>query len=155
MTALEHFTAGTKLLKSGNARDAERELRAAVAEDERCAGAWVNLGGLLMTRWDFRGSIEANRRAAQIDPKLAMAHFNEALGHIQLGDAKSARPCLERAVDLEPRNAAAWFYLGAVLRALDQPLESQVCTAYAHELGYHEDLSTQGQGERHGAAQGR
>jgi tetratricopeptide (TPR) repeat protein len=155
MTAIEHFAAGTKLLKTGNARAAERELRAAVAEDERCAGAWVNLGGLLMSRWDFRGAIDANRRAAQIDPQLAMAPFNEALGHIQLGDAKSARPCLERAVDLQPGNGAAWFYLGAVLRSLGEQIESQVCIAYAHELGYREDLSTQAQGERHGAAQGR
>ncbi len=153
MTALDHFAEGTKLLKIGNARAAERELRAAVAEDERCAAAWVNLGGLLMSRWDFRGSIEANRRAALIDPNLAMAHFNEALGHIQLGDAKAARPCLERAVELQPRHGASWFYLGSVLRALGEQLESQVCIAYAAELGYTAPLSTEG--ARNGAAQGR
>ncbi|HYQ82393.1 MAG TPA: hypothetical protein VEP68_12865, partial [Anaeromyxobacteraceae bacterium] len=54
--------AGTALLGAGAVRDAERELRAAVEIDPGCAAAWVNLGGILLARWEFAAAIEANVR---------------------------------------------------------------------------------------------
>jgi len=135
-SAATHLRLGTALIKAGAAREAERELRAALELDPRCAGAWVNLGGLLLARWDFAASIEANRCAADLDPTLAIAHFDQAIGHLHLGDAASAVGCLAKVVELEPRHGAAFFHLGASLQALGRAAESRLCVAYAIELGY-------------------
>lgn len=164
MTALELLRRGTALLKAGDVSGAERELRAALALDPGCAGAWVNLGGILLARWEFRAAIDANRRAAEADPALGLAHFNQAVGHLHLGEAEEALRCLNRAVELDPQSGAAWYHLGIVLRALQQPLEARLCTAYAGELGYRpprasvealESAAPSFQGERHGAVDGR
>jgi tetratricopeptide (TPR) repeat protein len=135
-TAEGHLRLGTALLATGAAREAERELRAAVDLDPKCAGAWVNLGGLLFSRWEFGPAIEANRSAIAADPTLVIAHFNEALGHLQLGAPEQALACLSRAVELEPGNGAAYYHLGIALHALERHPEAQVCVAYADELGF-------------------
>lgn len=135
-TAMAHARLGTALLRAGDAGEAERHLRAAVDLDERCAPAWVNLGGILLARWEFVASIEANRRAAESDPGLALAHFNQAIGHLHLGQAAKALECLGRVVEIEPRNGAAYYHLAIALYALERADEARVCAAYAEELGY-------------------
>jgi Flp pilus assembly protein TadD len=135
-TAEEHLRRGTALLKAGNARDAEQELRAAVALDPSCAGAWVNLGGILLTRWDFLGCVDANRRAIDSRPDLAMAHFNQAIAHYYLGNAQEMVDCLSRVVELEPRNGAAFCHLGVGLQMLGRSAEARLCIQYAAELGH-------------------
>ncbi|HUL58597.1 MAG TPA: tetratricopeptide repeat protein [Anaeromyxobacteraceae bacterium] len=135
-TARAHLKTGTALLEAGFASQAERELRAAVELDPGCAGAWVNLGGILFSRWEFAAAVEANRKAAAADPKLAIAPFNEALGHLQLGAPGDAAECLGKAIDLEPRHGAAYHHLGVALYALGRAAEARLCAAYARELGY-------------------
>ncbi len=135
-SAAAHLRLGTALIKAGQALEAERELRAAIDLDPRCAGAWVNLGGILLARWEFAASIEANRRAAAAEPSLALAHYNQAIGHLHLGDAGAAVECLAEVVELEPANAAAYYHLGVGLRALGRTVEARLCIAYATELGY-------------------
>jgi tetratricopeptide (TPR) repeat protein len=132
----EHVRLGTSLLRAGFARQAERELRAAVELDPACAGAWVNLGGILFSRWEYAAAVEANRRAVSADPSLAIAHFNQGLGHLQLGQPGLAVECLSRAVELEPGNGAVYHHLAIALYAAERPLEAEVCAAYAKELGY-------------------
>jgi tetratricopeptide (TPR) repeat protein len=138
-TAAGHAKLGTELLRAGFARQAERELRAAIELDPACAGAWVNLGGIHFARWEYRECVEANQRAAAAEPQLAIAHFNQALGHMQLGEAEPAVACLGRAVELEPNNGAAYHHLAIALYALKRPDEARVCAAYAEELGYQAD----------------
>ncbi len=138
-TAAGHARLGTELLKAGFARQAERELRSAVELDPACAGAWVNLGGIHFSRWEYRECVEANRRAVAADPRLAIAHFNQALGHMQLGEAEPAVECLGRAVELEPENGAAYHHLAIALYALGRSDEARVCAAYSEELGYRPD----------------
>ncbi len=135
-TADAHVRLGTALLKAGETREAERELRKAIDLDPKCAAAWVNLGGILQSRWDFGAAVEANRRAAAADPTLAMAHFNQALGHLHLGEPEKVVACLSRVVELEPQHGAAYHHLGIALYALGREQEAQVCAAYAAELGY-------------------
>jgi tetratricopeptide (TPR) repeat protein len=135
-TAEAHLRLGTALLKAGAAREAERELRAAIDLDPRCAGAWVNLGGILFARWEFGAAVEANRKAATAEPTLALAHFNQALCHLHLGEPDQVVHCLGRVVELEPNHGAAYYHLGIALYALGQALEAQLCVAYADELNY-------------------
>jgi tetratricopeptide (TPR) repeat protein len=107
-----------------------------VALDPGCAGAWVNLGGIHFARWEYAAAIEANRRAIEAEPALALAHFNEALGHLQLGEPDRAVECLGRVVALEPGHGAAYHHLAIALHAVGEPLEAELCAAYARELGY-------------------
>lgn len=154
-TANPHLARGTALLKAGSAREAEHELRRAVELDPRCAGAWVNLGGIHFSRWEWGAAVEANRRAAAADPALAIAHFNQALGHLQLGDAARAAECLGRTVELEPGNGAAYHHLAIALYALGRAPEARVCAAYAQELGYRpNDVSKEALGRAAAAAEG-
>jgi tetratricopeptide (TPR) repeat protein len=134
--ALERVRLGTALLRAGFTSQAERELRNAVELDPGCAGAWVNLGGILFARWEYGAAVEANRRAVAADPTLAIAHFNQGLGHLQLGEAARAVECLEQAVGLEPGNGAAYHHLAIALYALARPAEARLCAEYAKELGY-------------------
>ncbi len=143
-TAEAHLRLGTALLEEGSAREAERELRSALELDPRCAGAWVNLGGILFSRWDFAGALEANRKAAETDPKLALAWVNQGLAQLQLGEPERALEAFHRAIELEPRNGAAYHHLAIALHALARPLEAEVCTAYAAELGYRPALTSAG-----------
>jgi Tfp pilus assembly protein PilF len=135
-TAEERLRLGTALLRAGFTAQAERELRSAVELDPGCARAWVNLGGILFSRWEYGASVEANRRAAEAQPTLAIAHFNEALGHLQLGEPERAAGCLEKAIAAEPENGAAYHHLAIALYALERPMEARLCAAYAEELGY-------------------
>jgi tetratricopeptide (TPR) repeat protein len=180
-TAEAHLRLGTALLEEGALREAEQELRAALALDPGCAGAWVNLGGILFSRWDFAGALEANRRAAEAAPTLPLAHFNQGLARLQLGEPERSLDGFGRAIELDPKNGAAYHHLGVALHALGRPLEAEVCAAYARELDYRpsrvsaEALEraaagarapsvpsrpqsappTAAEGERHGNAQGR
>jgi Flp pilus assembly protein TadD len=131
-----HARLGAALLGAGRTRDAERELRAAIALDPRCARAWVNLGGILYARWEFGASVAANRAAAAAEPDLALAHFNQGIGHLQLGEAEQAVSCLSRAIELEPQNGGAYHHLAIALFATRRTVEARLCAAYARELGY-------------------
>jgi Flp pilus assembly protein TadD len=135
-TAEAHARLGTALLKAGATREAERELRKAIDLDPRCAGAWVNLGGILYSRWEFGASVEANRRAAAAEPTLALAHFNQAIGHLHLGQPDEVVECLGRVIELEPNNGAAYHHLAIALHALGRAVEARLCATYAGELGY-------------------
>jgi tetratricopeptide (TPR) repeat protein len=135
-TAEAHLRLGTALLKCNAAREAERELRAALALDPKCAGAWVNLGGILLARWEYGASIEANRKAVAADPNMALAHFNQAIGHLHLGEPEEAANSLNRVVELEPQNGGAYYHLGICLYALKRTAEAKLCVAYSEELGY-------------------
>jgi len=151
-TAEAHARLGTALLKAGAAREAERELRAAIELDASCAGAWVNLGGILLSRWEFGAAVDANRRAAAADPTLALAHFNQAIGHLHLGAPEEVVACLSRVIELEPQNGAAFYHLGIASYALGHALQAQLCVAYAGELGYHPSGVSAGALERAAAA---
>ena len=135
-TAQAHARLGTALLKAGAAREAERELRADIELDPACVGAWVNLVGILLARWEFGAAVEANRQAAAADPTLALAHFNQAIGHLHLGQPGQVIECLARVVELEPPNGAAYYHLAIALHALGRAEEARLCAAYAGELGY-------------------
>jgi tetratricopeptide (TPR) repeat protein len=135
-TAEGHARLGTALLKAGNTREAERELRAALELDPKFAGAWVNLGGILLARWEFAAAIEANRKAAEAEPALALAHFNQAICHLHLGEPQNAVDCLSKAIEVEPRHGAAYYHLAIALYALDRPVEAQACVAFSQELGF-------------------
>ncbi len=131
-----HLDLGTALLRQGIAPEAEAELNRALELDPSCAGAWVNLGGLRLARWDFAGCVEANDRALATEPDLLIAHFNRGLGFLYLKQPAEMIACFRRVIALDPHHAAGHYYLAVGLLAAQVVDEAQAALARATTLGY-------------------
>ncbi len=131
-----HFRLGTALVQLGHAKQGEAELRRALELDPSCAPALVNLGGVLLARWDFHGCVEANRHAAALDPGLTLAHYNQGLGHLYLGQAAETADCFRRVLELDPQNAGAHYHLAVGLLALGDKAASREHLDAAVKLGF-------------------
>ncbi len=127
---------GTVLLQTGKSKQAEQELRKAVEIDPGCVPAWVNLGGILLARWDFKGCVEANREASKHKPDTLQAHYNEGLGHLYLVQKDEMVACFERVVELDPEHAGGHYHLAVGLLALGKKVEAKNMLTKAMQLGY-------------------
>lgn len=136
-SAQAHLRLGTALTKTGAVGEAETEFRRALELDPALAGALVNLGGTMLLRWDFHGCVDANRRAAELQPELVLAHYNQGLGHLYLGEALEMAGCFERVLALEPRNPGGHYYLAVAANALGNIEAARLHLAVATELGFH------------------
>jgi Flp pilus assembly protein TadD len=136
-SAAAHLQLGTALAKTGAIGEAEREFRHALELEPEMPGALVNLGGVFLARWDFRQCVEVNRRAAEREPTLLHAHYNEGLGHLYLGEAVEMVGCFQRVLGLDPRHAGGHYYLAVGLHAVGQAEEARKHLAIAIELGFH------------------
>ncbi len=125
-SAPAHLSLGTALMEINRAREAEAAFRRALELRPGYPEALVNLGGVLLARWDFQGCIDANRRAAENKPDLMLAHYNEGLGHLYLGDGEAMVACFRRALALEPNHAACEYYLAVGLLATGAVAESRL-----------------------------
>jgi tetratricopeptide (TPR) repeat protein len=127
---------GTALYQRGAPKDAERELRKAVELDPACLEAWVNLGGVLLSRWDFEGCVAANQKAVECDPNVMQAHYNLGLGYLYLGQAEQMVGCFRRAIELESDHPAAHYHLAVGLLSLGEEAEARQELARAVALGF-------------------
>jgi len=75
--------------RSGDERGAEQALERAVQIDPQASEAWFRLGGLRLTTRP-RDAADCFRRAIQIKPDLALAHYNLGLCLEKLGDRAGA-----------------------------------------------------------------
>lgn len=135
-SAAAHFNLGTALLERGLASRAETEFKRALELKPRFPEALVNLGGILLARLDFRGCVEANRKAAEARPGLLLAHYGEGLGHLYLGEADAMVRCFRRALELDGRHAGSHYHLAVGLLALGQVKESREHLEAALEGGF-------------------
>ena len=135
-SAAAHFNLGTALLETGRSTMAEGEFRQALELKPGFPEALVNLGGILLARRDFRGCVEANRRAGEAKPELLIAHYGEGLGHLYLGEAEAMVASFRRAVELDDRHAGSHYHLAVGLLALGQVKESRMHLEAALEGGF-------------------
>ena len=135
-SASAHLALGNVLLAMERTGEAERELRRAVELQEDLVEALVNLGGVLFRRWEFRGAVEANRRAAAVRPDLLIAHHNQGLGHLYLGEAGEMVACFSRALELDGNHAGSRYHLAVGLLALGRVEESRRHLDVARAGGY-------------------
>jgi len=131
-----HMKLGTAWLKAGDGAQAEVALRRAVELDPGYAEAWVNLGGVMLGRWEFEDCVEANGQALKSRPDLLEAHYNKGLGHLYLGQAEEMVECFRRVVELNPDHPGGNYHLAVGLLALKQVAEARMSLAKATELGY-------------------
>jgi Flp pilus assembly protein TadD len=135
-SAVAHLNLGTSLLKIGLMAEAETALRRALELSPGLPEAQVNLGGILLARWDFRGCVELNRSAAAARPEFLQAHYNEGLGHLYLGAAQEMVGCFRRVLELDPAHAGGHYHLAVGLLALGDAAGAQHHCDVAVDLGH-------------------
>jgi Flp pilus assembly protein TadD len=101
---------------SGALKQAETELRKAVALRPDLAEAWSDLGQVREKLDDDEGALTALQRAVQVNPAGAVAQTRLGSLYLRLGKPLDAVPHLERAVELTPDDQTALNSLQRALR---------------------------------------
>src|SRR5580658_614154 len=75
-------------------------------------------------------ALDAVDKAIELDPKSSMAYLSHGVGNFYLpqafgGGIDLAIKDFRRAIDLNPKNADAWLWLGVALRKSNQAAEAQ------------------------------
>ena len=125
------------LLHAAVPRNIDRAIetqRALAAERPADSGVENDLGSLLVLGEDFAGAEQAYRRAIELDPENASAHFNLGLLLQQMGNRRDALKAYKRTVELEPRHAWAHYQEGTIYHA--QGRDSAAKKAYAKALAF-------------------
>jgi len=135
-SAAAQFNLGLAYTRKGRVERAEKAYRKAVELDPDLVEAWVNLGGVLLLRWDFQGCLEANRQALERQEDLLLAHYNMGQACLYLGDGEGLVACSRRVLELDPKHAAGHYYLAVGLLATGQVAEARKNLSQAMALGY-------------------
>jgi len=130
------FNLGLAYSAIGHQQDAEDAYRKAIDLDPALGEAWVNLGGLLLLKWDFKGALEANSEAIRLDPTSLLAHYNAGQAHLYLGNAEGVVAANRRVLELDPRHPAGHYFLAVGLLATGQPGPARVHLDESIRLGH-------------------
>jgi tetratricopeptide (TPR) repeat protein len=106
------------LLDAGRAGEAERFLRARLADRPDEVASLHLLGGHLMRDGRAEEGEELLTRAARIDPLEPAIWLELGRGRLRSGNAEGALPALETAIRLAPAEPAAHYALGQAEAAL-------------------------------------
>jgi tetratricopeptide (TPR) repeat protein len=135
-SAAAHFNLGLAYTQRRMADRAEQAYRKALEIDPDLVEAWVNLGGVLMLKWDFKGSLEANREAIKRKDDRVLAHYNSGQAYLYLGDAEGLVRSTRRVVELDPHHAAGCYFLAVGLLAVGRVEEARTAVGRAKFLGH-------------------
>lgn len=135
-SAAAHFNLALAYTDRGMIRRAEEEYRKALDLNPDLVEAWVNLGGVLLLQWDFKGTLEATRNAVNRNGDTLLAHYNMGQAFLYLGDAEGVVSCYRRVLSLDPDHPGGHYYLAVGLLALGNQAESQEHLATAIRLGF-------------------
>jgi Flp pilus assembly protein TadD len=135
-SAEAHLKLGTALLHVGAISRAEVALRRAVELDESSDAAMINLGGVLLAKWDFAGCIEVNRKVAERSPDLLLAHYNQGLGHLYLKHPEEMVSCFRRVVEIDPDHAGGQYHLAVGLLEIGEVEQAREALDRAVSLGH-------------------
>ena len=127
---------GTALLHAGAISRAETALRRAVELDESSDAALINLGGVLLAKWDFAGCLEVNRKVTERSPELLQAHYNLGLGHLYLKQAEEMVACFRRVVEIDPDHAGGQYHLAVGLLEIGEVEQAREALDRAVSLGH-------------------
>lgn len=135
-SAAAHFNLGLAHTERGRMLAAEKAYRRAVELDPDLVQGWVNLGGALLMKWDFRGCLEANQEALRRQDDMAVAHFNMGQAYLYLNEAEQLVRCNRRVLELDPNHAAGHYFLAVGLLAIGHVTEARAESDRALALGY-------------------
>ncbi len=123
-----HFELAEMLNNSSSAAaqaEAEKEYRAALAENPFDEKSQCRLGDIASRRSDQKGALEYYTRALRLQPNDTDANLGLAKALMALHDPQKAEAPLLHAVQLEPFNPASHYRLGILYRELGQGDESR------------------------------
>jgi tetratricopeptide (TPR) repeat protein len=123
--ATAHYNLGTMLADNGQIAEAISEFRAVIRLRPDDAMAHNYLGTALETKGQTAEAIRQYQEAIRLGPDFAAAYNN--LGYLWARRGENldqARALIEKAVQLEPKNAAFLDSLGWVLFKLNRPREA-------------------------------
>jgi len=103
-----------QFVQRGDLKNAEAELRKAVALAPEDASLLTSLGGVLGMEGNLRAANEYLAKAVKLNPKDAAARRNLAANQWQLGLIKPAQENLDRLLRADPNDKAAIFLSGMV-----------------------------------------
>jgi arylsulfatase A-like enzyme len=92
--------------------------RTALELDERHAPAWSGICRVEVGRRDLPAAISAGRKAVEADPGFARGWYELGALHVASNAPQQARPCLERARDLDAEDVQARVLLALTLQRL-------------------------------------
>ncbi len=105
--------------------EAEKEYRAALAENPFDEKSECRLGDIASRRSDQKGALEYYTRALRLQPNDTDANLGLAKALMALHENQEAKVPLLHAVQLEPFNPASHYRLGVLYRELGQADESR------------------------------
>jgi tetratricopeptide (TPR) repeat protein len=135
-SAAAQYNLGLAYGRRGLVDRAEKAYRRALALDPDLVEAWVNLGGVLLLKWDFQGCLDANREAIRRQDNLLSAHFNVGQACLYLGDAEGLVTSARRVLALDPAHAAGHYFLSVGLLATGAVPEARQALGTAMALGH-------------------
>jgi hypothetical protein len=110
---------GFDLIQRGMPKEAEVQLREAIAISPGFAGAYNHLGSALLMQGRLDEAIDQYERALQIFPSFGWAHNNLAISLYQNGETSKAISHFREAVRINPRDADATFNLTNALKEIE------------------------------------
>ncbi|WP_341645464.1 tetratricopeptide repeat protein [Thauera sp. SDU_THAU2] len=110
---------------AGDKAEAERLLRAALAQAPEDAPSWSNLCVLLQGQARLAEAIEAGQRAAALAPEWALAFSNLGAALRDAGAWPEAKQCFRQALASDGECVDAWYNLGCVCVDLGEHEEAR------------------------------
>lgn len=104
---------------------AEKEFRAALAENPGDVNAEYRLGTISSLRRDYQAAVEHYSRAIHIQPDFAFAHQGLGAAWSKLGQPQKALEALLTAARLDPLNSNTHYRLSMVYRELGREADSR------------------------------
>ena len=124
-----HYELGEAILQDSRAtaalEAAEKEFRAALADNPADSRAEYRLGTICSLRRDYRIAIEHYSRAVQLQPDNAYAQQELGAAWIKMGELEKALEHLLTAIRLDPLYPTAHYRLGTLYRQLGREAEAR------------------------------
>jgi len=124
-----HFELGEAILQDSRQAPAlaaaEKEFRAAIAENSADANAEYRLGTIYSLRRDYQTAIDHYSRALQLQPDNGYAEQGLGAAWMKMGNPEKAREHLLAATRLNPLYPTAHYQLSTVYRQLGLETESR------------------------------
>ena len=124
-----HYELGEAILQDSRAaaalENAEKEFRAALAENPADTRAEYRLGTICLLQRDYRTAVQHYSRALQLQPDNAYAQQELGAAWIKLGEPEKALEPLLIATRLDPLYPTAHYRLGTLYRQLGREAEAR------------------------------
>ncbi len=116
-------------------RSCTHAINSGALDERNLTATYVNRGILRMRMSNYQGALADYRIAKERRPNLGAIYVNEGAALIGLGDAQGALVALNRALELDTRDAhAAHYNLGLAHEKLGNPTEAYFSYRKALEL---------------------